>query len=128
MALATTVIVVLLSFIGMLNAMLMSVMERTREFGVLRAIGWKSWRVMKLVLSESVVITSIAAVLGILLSCLTILILRQWPATSLLVPQNISLFAAGLATMAAFTAAVAGSCYPSFHAARVTPIESLRHE
>ena len=56
MAWATSTIVLSLSLLGMLNTMLMSVVERTREIGVLRAVGWSRRRVMRMVLGESFII------------------------------------------------------------------------
>ncbi len=128
MAWATTSIVLSLSLIGMLNTMLMSVMERTRELGILRAVGWTRSRVIRMVLGESVVISLVGAVLGSVAAWILIEMLSQWPRTSLLVPQYLSMPAVMLGFAAAIIAGVAGSFYPAFHAASVPPVESLRHE
>src|SRR5262245_45693078 len=82
MAWATTAIVLVLSMLGMLNTMLMSVMERTRELGLLRAVGWTRLRVMRMMLGECVAISLVAAVLGSASAWLLNLGLSQWSTTS----------------------------------------------
>ena len=128
MAVATMAIVIALSFIGMLNAMLMSVLERTREIAVLRAVGWKRSRVVRMIMGEGFVLGFAGAIVGNLAAVLVMMGLRRWSLTSLLVPSEVSLKAMGLAVGTVFVAALAGSFYPSFHAAGVTPVEALRHE
>jgi putative ABC transport system permease protein len=128
MAIATMAIVITLSFIGMLNAMLMSVLERTREIAVLRAVGWKRSRVVRMILGEGFVLGLAGALVGNLAAVLVMMGLRRWSLTSFLVPSEVSLKAMGLAIVTVFVAALAGSFYPSFHAASVTPVEALRHE
>src|SRR5262249_17259572 len=89
-------IVSVLSMGGMLNAMLMSVMERAGEVGLLRAVGWTRRRVIRMILGESVVISVVAAVVGLVAAAVLITILSRWPATSLFVPRRLSLGAMGL--------------------------------
>ena len=64
MAWATTVLALMLGSVGMLNTMIMAVFERTQEIGVLRALGWRRSRVLRLILGESVCLGLIGAVLG----------------------------------------------------------------
>lgn len=128
MAWATTAIVVSLSLVGMLNTMLMSVIERTRELGILRAIGWRRSRVIRMILGESFVISLIAAIAGLAASWLLLHLLSYWPRTSLLVPQGLSNTAMAMGFLAAIFAGVAGSFYPALHGSSITPVEALRHE
>lgn len=128
MAWATTAIVLSLSLVGMLNTMLMSVLERTRELGILRAIGWKRSRVIRMILGESFVISLIAAALGLAASWLLLHLLSYWSRTSLLVPQGMSNTAVAIGLAAALVAGVAGSFYPALHASSITPADALRHE
>jgi hypothetical protein len=53
--------------IGVMNTMIMSVFERTREIGILRAVGWRRRRVLQLILGESLMLGAIAAIVGTLL-------------------------------------------------------------
>ncbi len=128
MAWATTAIVGVLSFVGMFNTMLMSVLERTRELGMLRAVGWKPSRIVRMIVGESALMCAIAAIIGTLAAGLLVALMRRLPATSLFVPDRISSAAVAFGVAAAFVAALGGSCYSALRAASVSPIESLRYE
>jgi len=58
----------ILGSVGMLNTMLMSIFERTREIGILRAVGWRRSRVLALVLGEALVIALMGTALGMILA------------------------------------------------------------
>lgn len=58
-------VAILVSLLGVVNTLLMNVLERTREIGVLRAIGSGRWQVRRLVVSESLLLTMAGAVLGL---------------------------------------------------------------
>jgi len=51
--------------VGVMNTMLMAVMERTREIGVLRALGWQRSRILRLILSEALLLGLLGGVIGI---------------------------------------------------------------
>ena len=53
MAWVTSAVALVIGAVGMLNTMVMSVFERTKEIGILRAIGWGRWRVVRMILMES---------------------------------------------------------------------------
>ena len=65
MAWATAAVAMILGAVGMLNTMLMSIFERTREIGILRAVGWRRRRVLALVLGEALAIALAGTVLGV---------------------------------------------------------------
>jgi putative ABC transport system permease protein len=125
---AITAIVVMLSFASILNTMLMSVIERTKELGILRAVGWRRSRVLRMILGESAAISFAGAIVGSMLSWVLILILSAWPRTTLLVPRTVSSAALIPGCAVAILAGFAGAVYPAIHAASVPPIESLRYE
>jgi ABC-type lipoprotein release transport system permease subunit len=124
-----------------LNAMLMSVFERIREFGVLKALGFGPKRVMLLIFTESAVLTGLSVGCGLVLS---------WPGlwyltevgidTGILGGMNmmgmafnpvwravvsVKIFVGPVATLLAIVAAAV--IYPALKAARVSPVEAMRH-
>jgi putative ABC transport system permease protein len=108
--------------------MLMSVIERTKELGILRAVGWKRSRVLRMILGESAAISFAGAIVGSMLSWVLILILSAWPRTALLVPTTVSTAALVPGFAVAIIAGIVGALYPAIRAASVPPIESLRYE
>jgi putative ABC transport system permease protein len=128
MAWATTAIVLILALLAMLNTMLMSVIERTRELGVLRAIGWTKARVMRLILGECVAISLAASVLGVAVAWLLNYALSSWSTTSMFVPSRLSGASLVLGFGAALFAGIVGAFYPAYFAASAPPVESLHHE
>ena len=61
---AISLLAIFIGAVGVINTMIMSVYERTREIGVLKAVGWKDRRILGMILGESVVLTLIAFVVG----------------------------------------------------------------
>jgi putative ABC transport system permease protein len=108
--------------------MLMSVVERTRELGILRAVGWRRSRVLRMILGESAAISFAGAVVGTILSWLLVQIFSHWSRTTLLVPASISMASLVPGFAVAIIAGIAGALYPAVLAARIPPIESLRYE
>ena len=64
MAWVTSAVALVIGAVGMLNTMVMSVFERTREIGILRAIGWGRWRVVRMILMESILLSLTGGVVG----------------------------------------------------------------
>jgi putative ABC transport system permease protein len=128
MAWATTAIVISLSLLGMLNTMLTSVAERTRELGLLTAIGWRRSRIVRLVLGESIIISALASIVGSLFAAALVQALAAWPLTSLLVPARMSAVSVIIGVVGAILTGITGSIYPALYAASLSPIEALRHD
>jgi putative ABC transport system permease protein len=126
LAWGTTIITVVLSIVGMLNTMLMSVLERTRELGILRAIGWTRGRVMRLIMGESLVIGLAGSVVGALVAVVCLQFLAAWSFTRNVVQPGLSVGAVLSAVALMLAAALAGSCYPAYRGASVAPTEALR--
>ncbi|MBN1812963.1 MAG: ABC transporter permease [Anaerolineae bacterium] len=113
---------------GMMNTMVMSVFERTREIGVLRALGWRKWRVLRMVLGESLVLSLLGGLAGMAAGVGVIGLLNVSPIMQGLV---ISRFSAELFAQALLTALVLGAVggvYPAWRASRLRPVEALRYE
>jgi macrolide transport system ATP-binding/permease protein len=110
--------------IGIMNIMLVSVTERTREIGLRKAVGARKADVMTQFLIESVVMTLIGGVAGILLgSGIAVLLatLADWPV-------KISEFSIALATGFSVTIGLVFGIWPAYHASKLNPIEALRYE
>jgi putative ABC transport system permease protein len=126
--LAISVLAVGIGAIGVMNTMIMSVFERTREIGILRAVGWRGSRIVRMVLLESLALCGIAAVVGIALGLLAIQAVLTIPTVAaLLVPSyapEVFLRAIGVGVVVALV----GAAYPALRAVRLSPMEALRHE
>src|SRR6266545_1963022 len=114
--------------IGVTNTMAMSVFERVREIGILRAVGWRSWRIAVLIVSEAIGISLLALGVGLGLGVLAAEEFSNHTSTSGLVQPDFTagVFAWGLAF--ALGVAVIGAAYPTWRAIRLAPIEALRRE
>ncbi|MDT8443803.1 MAG: FtsX-like permease family protein [Desulfuromonadales bacterium] len=136
-------IILLIVTIGVINTLLMSVMERMREFGVILALGSKPTTLRRMIMLEALSLGLLAAAIGSLLGCLA-----TWYLVSVgidlaaLVPETlefggvvfdpvmraswnpgwmlqIALYVVGLTLLAAL--------YPAIKAGRITPVEGMRH-
>jgi putative ABC transport system permease protein len=121
-------IALVIGFFFMLNTMVMSVFERTREIGILRAIGWRPWRVMRMILMESVLLSVGGAIVGTALGIGGIWGLSRLPAVNGAVQFGVSPEIVGQAFLIALLVGVIGAAYPAYRGAKLLPTEALRHE
>lgn len=123
-----TVLALVIGAIVVMSAMTMSFIERTREFGVLSAVGWTRRRVAAMIMSEALLIGLIGAAAGLALSVLAVLAVQQLPAlTGILDPvYTADIFGRALYTAAAMV--LLGGFVPAIRAALARPMEALRHE
>ena len=134
-----TIIVMLALIFGIINTMLMAVLERHRELGILMAIGMNRKRVFSMIMSETIILALIAVPLGILLGILSVEWLsetglnlsmysrgmRQYGISEIIYPRlNTDLIYQVVISMV-FTALVA-AIYPSIKAIRYNPVEAIR--
>jgi putative ABC transport system permease protein len=114
--------------IGVTNTMAMSVVERVREIGILRAVGWRAWRIAALIVGEALGISLLALGVGLGLGVLAAHVFSDRTSTSGLVQPAFTggVLAWGLAF--ALGVALIGAAYPMWRAVRLSPIEALRRE
>jgi putative ABC transport system permease protein len=126
---AIVAIAVIVSILGVINTLAMSVLERTREIGVMRALGSSRWQVRQTMLDESLLITLAGATaglgLGLVVGWLWVLGLGALlPGIAFHLPVGTI---AGVA-LASIAAGVAASILPARRAARLKVIEALSYE
>ena len=124
----TSSIALIIGILGIANTMAMSVFERTREIGILRALGWKSWRVLLLIQLEAVTLGLAGGILGIGVGWGALRLLSTLPQTASIVsadfPPLLLLEALGVAILAGLLA----GAVPAWRGAHLSPVEALRHD
>lgn len=126
---ATTAIealAIVIGGLGVINTMMMTVFERTREIGVLKSVGWTKRRILTMILGESIVITLISAIIGSVLGTLAVILLFNLPGSSMTLVFSLSTFVKAFTV--ALVVGIIGGLYPAFKASNLSPTESLRYE
>jgi putative ABC transport system permease protein len=123
-----SLLAIIVGGIGMMNTMVMSVFERTREIGTLRALGWRRRRVLFAVFQESLVLGVLGVVCGILASMLLGAAMRQIPLFGSALAIVLSPPLLMQALVIALGLGVVGGLYPAWRAANLSPVEALRYE
>jgi putative ABC transport system permease protein len=121
---AIAIVSLLVGGIGIMNIMLVSVTERTREIGVRMAVGAKPWHILAQFLVEAVSLSMMGGLVGVLLGTGV----ASWLATklgwTLVLRPDIAIVAVGFS---AFVGVVFG-LYPAHKASQLDPIDALRYE
>ena len=110
--------------IGIMNIMLVSVTERTREIGLRKAIGARRIDIMTQFLIESVVMTFVGGIVGIMFGSGIAMSLAKFAGWTV----KVSVFPVVLATTFSITVGIAFGLWPARKAARLNPIDALRYE
>ena len=111
--------------LGIINTMLMSVRERKKEFGVLKAVGWTSDNIIQLVMYESILIGIGGAFFGIVFGWIAVEIAKPILGISVMTVTPSLMF---WATLFAVVVGVIGGVYPAWEASKLDPIEAISGE
>ena len=121
---AISLLAIVVGGLGIINTMLMSVFERTREIGVLKAVGWSDGKILTMIVGESLVITIVSAIIGSVIGFLACTLLGPQMGISPLFTPKIFIQAFGIAIVVG----IIGGIYPALKAVKLPPTEALRYE
>ena len=121
---AISLLAIVVGGLGIINTMLMSVFERTREIGVLKAVGWSNGKILTMIVGESLVITIVSAIIGSLIGFVACTLLGPLIGMEPLFTPKIFIQAFAIAIVVG----IIGGIYPALKAVRLPPTEALRYE
>lgn len=110
--------------IGLMNIMLVSVTERTREIGIIKALGAKRSNIMFQFLTEAIIICQLGGMVGIILGILVGNIITLFMGGSFLIPW----VWITLGVITCLIVGIASGMYPAIKASKLDPVEALRYE
>jgi putative ABC transport system permease protein len=124
----TSSIALFIGILGIANTMAMSVFERTREIGVLRALGWKGRHVILLILTEATALGFVGGLFGIGVGWAALRVLAALPQTASVVSTTVSPIHLLEALLISIASGIAAGAYPAWRGAHLSPVEALRYE
>jgi putative ABC transport system permease protein len=124
---AVSLLAILIGGIVVIVTMMKAVSERTREIGVLRAVGWTQRRILAMIIGESLVMALIAIVVGLLIAAGIVEVITLSHILRGITPSySVFLILKGIGV--ALFLGIIGGIYPAYRASRLSPTEALRYE
>ena len=124
----TSSLALLVGILGIANTMAMSVFERTREIGILRALGWNRWLVLAHIEIEAVILGLGGGLLGIALGWCALQVLAALPRTASLISASLHWQLLAEAVGIAVAAGLLAGALPAWRAGQLSPVNALRHD
>ena len=125
--LAVSALAIIVGGIGIINTMVMAVYERTKEIGVLKSVGWKSRKILTMILGETLVLTTLSGIVGSIFGILIPEVgLRLFNVTDFALGYSPKTFI--LAFGITIIVGIIGGIYPAYKASKLAPTEALRYE
>lgn len=121
-------IALVVGVISVVNTMMMSVMERTRELGVLKAIGFTNWELKGSILFESGLLGFLGSILGVILGIIGIIVFANMLHFTDYIPQMMPLWLIGGVIIGSTLLCLLAGLYPAISASKLNVVEALRHE
>jgi putative ABC transport system permease protein len=120
---------IIAGIVGISNIMLISVKERTQEIGVRKALGAQPWSIISMVLQESILLTTMAGYIGLVLGVGVLEIANKMiPPNKAFINPSADIKVAISATIILIVAGAIAGFFPARQAAMIKPIEALRYE
>ena len=126
MSWGTSLLAVLVGIFGVMNTMVMTVLERTQEICVLLALGWKRGRIVRMVLWESALLGLIGGLVGALIGAVGAAVLGKMPPISGLLEPDLSVSLFAMSVALSVVVGVISGIYPAWRSSRLTPSRALQ--
>lgn len=126
MSWGTSLLAVIVGVLGVMNTMLMTVFERTQEICILLALGWKRWRVVRMVLWESALLGLLGGAMGVLIGALGVKVLDTAPAIHGFLEPDLSVGLMLTSVAIAVGVGILSGLYPAWRSSRLTPSLALQ--